>query len=153
MSEFFEAPYKYTLEYAYSYGGISRFFAELRDNARFVASHCPGCGKTLVPPVADCAGCRRETEWVPVPSTATVVSATYCYHLPAGHPLHQKVDIPYILGIVQLDETDSWLMALIVEEDMILNNVKRGDRVEAVFRAEREGKVTDFYFVPIEQSK
>jgi uncharacterized OB-fold protein len=146
---FLEAKYRYHLDYVYSYGGISRFFEEVRDNARFVASRCDGCGGTLIPPVADCTACRKRTTWVPVPDTATVINATYCYHLPAGHPLHEKVNIPYILGIVQIDDTDSWLMTIIKEEPMRLNNVKRGDRVEAVFLNHREGKVTDFFFRPI----
>lgn len=146
-----EAPYSYHLDYSYSYGGISRFFEEVRDNGRFMASKCPECGKTLIPPVADCIECRVQTDWVEVSDTATVVSATYCYHLPAGHPLHDVADIPYILGIVALDGTDGWLMTLIKEEQMLLNQVKRGTRVKAVFRTERVGKVTDFYFVPIEE--
>jgi uncharacterized OB-fold protein len=147
MTDFVEAEYEYHLDYAYSYGGISPFFREVRDNAAFLASRCPSCSKTLIPPVADCTECRCKTDWVSVPHTGTVVNATYCYHLPAGHPLHRSVDIPFILGIVQIDETDSWLMTLIVDEPITLHGISRGDRVRAVFRNDREGKVSDFYFV------
>ena len=79
-----------------------------------------------------------------------MVCAIYCYHLPAAHSLHRYLDIPYVLGLIQLDGTDTWLYALIHDKKMLLNRIKRGDRVRVAFREEREGKVTDFYFIPIE---
>lgn len=148
---FFEANYSYHVEYRYSYGGISRFFREIVENEKLYGTRCPSCHKTWVPPKADCAACRTKTEWVPLSGEGTVISATYCYHLPAAHPLHQIIDIPYILGLVQLDGTDSWLLTLIHEDEMLLNRVKPGDRVRVAFRERREGKLTDFYFVPIRE--
>jgi uncharacterized OB-fold protein len=54
--------------------------------------------------------------------------------------------VPFICALIQLDGTD-FLMISNIE----MNNVsqaKPGMRVRAVFRDERDGAITDFYFEP-----
>lgn len=150
--ELFEVRYSIPNEYLVSYGGITRFFKEIVDNQRLMGTKCPKCGKVWCPPRAHCAPCYAETEWVPLSGKGTVMNATYCYYAARRLPLNNYVDIPYILGLVKLDGADTWLYTIIMDKDMILNTIKTGDRVKAVFREKREGKITDFYFVKDEEA-
>lgn len=144
--ELFEVRYSIPNEYLVSYGGITRFFKEVVDNQRLMGTKCPKCGKVWCPPRAHCTPCYEETEWVPLSGKGTVVNATYCYYAARRLPLNNYVDIPYIFGLVKLDGADTWIYQIIHDKDMILNTIKTGDRVRAVFREKREGKITDFYF-------
>jgi uncharacterized OB-fold protein len=56
--------------------------------------------------------------------------------------------VPFICAYVQLDGTDSLLMTNMEVEDV--SRIKVGTRVKAVFREERHGAITDFYFRPVE---
>ncbi len=135
--------------YVYSYGGVSRFFRELKDNARIMATKCKGCGKVWCPPRVHCSDCYGDTEWVPLKGTGTVRGASYVFYVPRNYSLHNYIDLPYILGYIQLDGADTWLYSAVFTPRLKLGEVKPGTRVQAVFRDQREGKLTDVYFVPI----
>lgn len=60
--------YHAVLPYRYAAGRTaSRFFAELRDHKRFMATKCTSCGRAFVPPRPVCGECFVSLEeWVEV---------------------------------------------------------------------------------------
>ena len=143
-----EIPYRALYEYLFSYGGLSRFFREVIDNQQLMGTKCPKCGKVYCPPRTHCGECYSDTEWVPLPHTGTVEAATYIMYAPVRDPIHKYVDLPYVAASIRLDGADTPLVSMVFIKDVVLGQVKRGMRVKAVFREKREGRLTDFYFVP-----
>ena len=56
--------------------------------------------------------------------------------------------VPYGIAFIKLDETHTAFNQGIFSENLVSSKVKKGQRVRAVFQKEREGKMTDFFFVP-----
>jgi len=137
-----EFPDKIEIFYKYTYGGQSRFFREIRENKKLYGSKCRKCGKVFCPPRQDCNRCYEKTEWVPLSGEGTVV--TCCSVHFTNSSFIKK--IPFICALIQLDGTD-FLMINNIEMDDI-SQAKPGMRVKAVFREERDGAITDFYFEP-----
>ena len=52
------------------------------------------------------------------------------------------------MGFIKLDGADTSLLQGIFSENLVPSKIKKGKRVKAVFLKEREGKMTDFFFVP-----
>lgn len=143
----FEAAYAIEDFFSYSYGGISRFFREVVENEQLYGTECPDCGTVWCPPRSYCSECLVETEWTPLDGTGTVMAAIPTYYVPRTHNSLKYFDLPYVLALVKLDGADTSLYTMVVgtEDD----EISRGTTVEVVFRAEREGYVTDFYFRPV----
>lgn len=139
-----EIPDKMEVFYKYSYGQQSRFFREIRDNKMLYGARCPHCSKVYCPPRANCSLCYEPTEWVPLEGTGII--KTYTVQYVTTSAFIKKV--PFICAYVQLDGTDFLLMTNMEVDDVA--KVKVGTRVKVVFREERHGTITDFYFQPIE---
>jgi len=73
--------YHAVLPFRYSAGrAASRFFAELRDHKRIMATRCSKCGKAYVPPRPVCGECFMPLEeWVEVGPGGTLVGFTVVY--------------------------------------------------------------------------
>jgi len=141
-----EYPDKIEIFYKYTYGGQSRFFRELRENKKLYGSKCPKCGKVFCPPRADCNRCYEKTEWVPLSGEGTIV--TCCSVHFTNSSFIKKV--PFICALIQLDGTEFLMISNIEMED--ISRAKPGMRVKVVFREERDGAITDFYFEPIPET-
>ena len=153
-TEIFEVPYFYIGEYLYSYGEISKFFKEVKENRRLFATKCTRCGKVWMPPRKYCSDCYLPTEWVQLSGRGTVVSCTYvCYAADPKSGLVAIADIPHVLALIKLDGADTLLMHVVVAKERSLGTVKTGTRVKVAWTKKREGKVTDFYFVPEEPER
>jgi len=139
-----EIPDKMEVLFKYSLGQQSRFFRELRENRRILGARCPGCGKVYCPPRSHCPLCYIPTEWVPLAGTGAVVACTVQHYTTSA--FIRKV--PFICAYIRLDGSDFLLMANMEVEDV--SKIHAGTRVEAVFREERHGAITDFYFRPVE---
>jgi uncharacterized OB-fold protein len=137
----FEVPDVWKATYKYSYGGASRFFRELRDNARLMGSRCEKCRLTYCPPRADCPHCYQKTSWVPLPGTGTVMTFTTVHF---GTSAFRKY--PFVCAYVKLDQTDSVVCAILEMEDV--TRAKVGMKVRAQFKEARDGAITDFVFIP-----
>lgn len=133
-------------EAIYDVGTIdSRFFAELRDNKKIMGIKCPTCNRVYVPPRVVCKECFHELkEWVEVSSRGTLL--TYTVIPEPG--IHQPMQPPYAIGIIQLDGADTGLIHCIGEAEF--GQLRVGMRVRAVFKEEREGNILDIkYFRPL----
>lgn len=142
----FEADYSIEDYFSYSYGRISRFFREIVENERLFGTECPDCGKVWCPPRAHCSDCLTETDWTPLPGTGEVMAAVDTYYVPGNHVSTDCFNLPFVIAMVKPDGADTTLWTMVVAEDE--HEVTRGTRVEAVFREEREGYITDFWFRP-----
>jgi uncharacterized OB-fold protein len=136
-----EIPDKMEVVFKYSYGGQSRFFRELRENKVILGAKCPDCGKVFCPPRAHCHQCYEPTEWVELKGTGTVKACTVQYYTTSVF----IKKLPFICAYVRLDGTDTLLMTNMEVDDV--SAVREGTKVRAVFREERHGLITDFYFV------
>ncbi len=124
-----------------------RFFREIKDNARFVGTHCESCDLIYVPATMFCERCFAELdEWVNVPNRGHVFTYTVLYRDLDEKPL----DPPAVLAYVKLEGSDGGLVHYLGEVDG--ECVCIGMEVEAVFKdaAEREGTILDIlHFRPV----
>jgi uncharacterized OB-fold protein len=114
-----------------------RFFREIRDHARLLATHCPACDWTYLPPRAYCERCLAElTEWVEIPPSGVVYSYTVLYRDLDEQPL----DPPVVVAFVRLEGCDGGLIHYLLVEP---EQAYIGMPVEVMFREERKGSIQD----------
>lgn len=140
-----EVPDKIEVHYKYSYGQQSRFFREIRENRKLYGTKCPQCGRVYCPPRAGCPHCYQETTWIPLEGTGTVATYTVVYFSTSAFV--RKV--PFACAYVKLDGTEFLLMQNIYMDDV--TKIRAGMRVKACFQEERDGRITDIYFVPLDE--
>jgi len=94
---------------------------------RLIAGRCKSCGRAHHPPANACPYCgSRVLDNVELPRVGRILSYSIVYTT----PFEDKDKSPVILGLIDLGVTR--LVAEIV--DVKPEDVKMGDRVEAVFR-------------------
>jgi uncharacterized OB-fold protein len=131
----------------------SRFFIELRDNARIMATKCPQCGRVLLPPRSFCERCfvSLKGHWVELEPKGTleafsIVTKDYYF---SGMPKP-----PYVMCLVKLGEASTSIPQMLMGVDLAdprkaAQELKVGMPVRAVFKDQREGRITDFHVEPI----
>lgn len=129
----------------------SRFFRELRDNKKIFGVRCPECRRVLLPPRPLCERCLASIdEWVEVGHQGTLEAFTICYVPFLGLPPPPTATI-----MVKLDGADSCLSHVLSgvdlsDVDKARELVKIGMRLEAVWRDERKGEISDIqHFRPV----
>lgn len=129
----------------------SRFFRELRDNKKIFGVRCPQCRRVLLPPRPFCERCFASIdEWVELGNQGTMEAFTICYVPFMGLPAP-----PTAMIMVRPDGADSAMQHILGEVDIsdpdkVEKNVKIGMRVEAVWRDERRGDISDIqHFRPV----
>jgi len=135
--------YRAVLPFRYSAGrAASRFFAELRDNKRILATRCPKCTKAYVPPRPVCGECFEPLEeWIEVGPEGTLVGYTVV-HFPFLDPLTgRERPVPYGYGFIVLDGAATKIQHFIEETD--ITKLRAGMRVKPVFREKRQGNFGD----------
>ena len=143
-NEIVKVPVKMEFNQNLSWGRISRFVAELRDNKRIMGAKCPKCGTVWCPPIADCIKCFVPNDWVEVGPQGIIQTYTIAYMPPAWA---MDLEIPYAIALIKLDGADTGMLHYV--KDLDVKEVKIGLRVEAVFKDKREGRITDIsHFKP-----
>ena len=135
------------INYKYSLGGQSKFFIELKNNKKISGTKCTKCGKTWMPPRINCSECYEPADWIEMKQTGIIEVSTIVWYTTSAF----IKAIPYGIAFVKLDGANTSLLQGIFSENLVPSKVKRGRRVRAVFLIEREGKMTDFFFVPEEE--
>jgi len=133
-----------TLEYPYTRTTgpvIGPFLTGLRDG-RILGSRCGG--RVLCPPLEYDPETSEplDPEFVEVGPGGTVGSWTWVAHLTPMHPF----DHPFAFALIQLDGADTPIAHAI--DAGTIEAMSTGMRVAAQFRDERDGAITDVYFVP-----
>ncbi len=137
------------INYKYTMGGQSKFFRDLKNEKKLQGTKCTKCGKIWMPPRIACSDCYADTEWVELPHTGTIRVSTIVWYTTSDF-IQQ---VPYGIAFILLDNADTALMQGIFSENLVPSKIKKGQRVKAVFKRkeDREGKMTDFFFVPEEE--
>lgn len=90
--------------------GTQPYWDALRTH-RLLIKHCSICGKSHFYPRELCPYCHHDTlQWIDASGDATVYSYTVARR-PAGPAF--KIDTPYVLAIVELDEGPRMLTQLV----------------------------------------
>ena len=141
-------PGSWHISYNYAAGyTASRFFLALRDEEKILATRCPSCARTLLPPRSYCDRCFRACEtWCEVGPEGSVVAFTVCYRRSPGIDREP----PFMIALIRLDGADTNLIHVLEGCDMtqpeaILNQVRAGLRVRPEFRPrdKRVGQILD----------
>lgn len=138
----------WNFDYRYFAGETAtRFFNELRDNRRIMGTRNPVSGKVMVPARSfSDADYVPATEWVETgPGGRLEVFSIIGAKFP-GLP-----DPPFVIGYVTLDRADTALLNHVTGVDLsdldaAAAVLLKQPRVRAVFKDEREGRITDFHF-------
>ncbi len=132
------------INYKYTMGGQSKFFLELMKNKKLLGTKCTKCGKTWMPPRINCSDCFAPAKWVELNQTGTIEVSTIVWYTTSAF----IKAVPYSIGFIKLDGAETALLQGIFSESLVPSKIKKGRRVRAVFNKVREGKMTDFFFVP-----
>jgi uncharacterized protein len=144
-------PGLWDFQYQYFAGATaSRFFKALLHEGRIYGTRCPGCKRVLVPARSFCDACFVDTEgWIETgPSGLLEVFTIVGTQFPGLPPP------PFVIGYVTLDGADTAILNRL--EGIDLSDIdkaagklmERRMRVTAQFSQKREGRITDFVFVP-----
>lgn len=138
----------WNFDYRYFAGETaSRFFREIRENARIMGTRSPSSGMVLVPARAfSDADYEATTDWVETGPGGTLDVFTI-----VGIQFPDMPPPPFIIGYVTLDGADTAIANHITGIDLSdLDEAARflmtQPRVKAIFSEKREGRITDFHF-------
>ena len=113
-----------------------RFFREIMENGRLIASRCPSCNLNYLPPRIYCERCLSKLEeYVPIDNVGTVETFSVCYRDSDGNELAQ----PTCVALVRFRGAHGGLV------HRTRTKVSVGDRVQAIFRekSKRVGSILD----------
>lgn len=125
----------------------SRYFTAMRDQQKIMGTKCPRCHRVLVPARSFCEQCFIPAEeWVELDNQGTIQTFAINCMKYEGLP-----DPPYVIALIKLDGADTSMMHWIGGLDLsdigqAANRIKIGARVEAVWKKDREGAVTDIVY-------
>ncbi|MHA1835171.1 MAG: Zn-ribbon domain-containing OB-fold protein [Candidatus Baldrarchaeia archaeon] len=149
-NEIVTIPGGWSITYHYSAGKVvSRFFKEIKEHGRIMATKCPSCGLVMLPPRAYCERCFKPvSDWVEVGKEGTIESFTVVYEKFEGQP-----DPPYAIAYVRLDGADTAMVNFVRGIDLtdlktVTSKLRVGAKVKVVMKPphEREGRITDFWY-------
>jgi uncharacterized protein len=140
IEEPMEVPDVMKVTYKYSYGQQSPFFRALRDYGKLLGAKCDSCNFTYCPPRKNCSKCYGDTNWVELPGTGKIESFTTIYR---GTSQIKKGQ-PVICAYIRLDGTDFVTLSNVEMTDV--EKAMVGMKVKVVFKKEKIGRVSDFYF-------
>ncbi len=147
----FEIKWKTNLPYRYSIGKLAvKFFEELKENKKIMGSKCSKCGKVNFPPRAVCADCMVEMtidDMVELSPKGTLEGFTVVNYPFTDPNTGGMRPFPYGYALFKLDGADTYTMHFINETDY--TKMKVGQRVEAVFKEEREGNIGDIMYYKV----
>ncbi len=137
------------INYKYTMGGQSKFFIELMKNKKILGTKCKKCGKVWMPPRINCSDCYEDTDWLELEQTGVIEVSTIVWYTTSAF----IQAVPYGIAFVKLDGAETAFNQGIFSENLVPSKIKKGQRVRAVFQKERQGKMTDFFFVPEDEYK
>jgi uncharacterized OB-fold protein len=135
------------LHYNYAVGQVAgRFMQGLREG-KILATRCSKSGLTYLPPRAYCERTfERCDSWVEAPGEGVIEASTIVVRGFEG-----KRKPPVAIAFVRLDGIDSAIANYVDGLDLsdyeaAMKRLAPGKRARVVFKAHREGRITDFSF-------
>jgi uncharacterized OB-fold protein len=136
----------YAIDYNYSYGQDSPFFAALA-NGRFIVSREPQTGYTYANPRLHDMYSGRKTEWVEIKPEGKIHAFTTCYF---GSEAFLP-ECPFVLIQVEFEECDTLFLGRLIGVDPDEANIGWiGKKVKGRFLRNAKLKPTDIYFNLVE---
>jgi uncharacterized OB-fold protein len=136
----------YAMDYNYSYGQDSPFFAALA-NRRFIVCREPKSGYTYATPRGHDMYSGRETEWVEIKPEGKIHAFTVCHF---GSEAFLP-ECPFVLIQVEFEECDTLFLGRLVGVDPHEAGLEWiGKKVRGRFLRNAKLKPTDIYFNLIE---
>ncbi len=134
--------YPYSIDYNFSYGQDSPFFAALA-NRHFIVSREPETGYTYATPRAHDMATGRETEWVEIKPEGSIHAFTVCFFGSEAF----LAETPFVLILVKFEECDTLFLGRLVGVDPKDANIDWiGKKVRGRFLRNAKLKPTDIYF-------
>lgn len=141
---------RWEIPYSHDIGETaSRFFLELRDNARIVATKCPQCGRVFLPPRSFCERCfvSLKEHWIELSPEGTLEAFTI---VTEDYSFSSMPKPPYVLCLVKLGQASTCLAQLLLGVDLsnprkAAQELKVGMPVRVVFKEHREARINDFH--------
>jgi uncharacterized OB-fold protein len=127
----FPVYFRYTVGIA-----AERFFREIKDNGKLVASRCPKCDLNYLPPRIYCERCMSQLkEYLPIENLGKVAAFTSCVSDAEGNVLPEPVGVAF----VEFPSAHGGLV------HRTKGKVSIGDKVRIVFKekAKRTGSILD----------
>jgi uncharacterized OB-fold protein len=132
----------YSMDYNYSYGQDSPFFAALA-NRRLIVNREPKSGYTYATPRGHDMYSGRPTEWVEIKPEGTIHAFTVCHF---GSEAFLP-ECPFVLIQVEFEECDTLFLGRLVGVDPNEANIDWiGKKVRGRFLRNAKLKPTDIYF-------
>lgn len=123
---------------------LARFYERLREG-RLSTTRCPSDGQLHWPPRTACPQCHREElEWVDLPEGGRLYAFSAVL---AGAPLGMEGDVPFAVGLVDLDGVPLRLFGRV--EGRSWNTLRIGERVRVESYDVGDGRV--FYRFRVER--
>ncbi len=138
--------YPYSIDYNFSYGQDSPFFAALA-NKRFIVCREPETGYTYANPRGHDMYTGKETEWVEIEPKGEIHAFTTCYF---GSEAFLP-ETPFVLILVKFPECDTLFLGRLIgvnPDDANLDWI--GKTVRGRFLRNAKLKPTDIYFNLVE---
>jgi uncharacterized OB-fold protein len=134
--------YPYSIEYNYSYGKDSPFFAALT-NKRFIVCREPESGYTYATPRSHDMYSGKETEWVEIEPRGVIHAFTVCHF---GSEAFLP-DCPFILIQVEFEQCNTLFMGRLLGVDPDQADLSWiGKKVMGRYRRNSKLQPTDIYF-------
>jgi len=138
--------YPYSIDYNFSYGQDSPFFAALA-NKRFIVSREPNTGYTYANPRGHDMYTGKETEWVEIKPEGKIHAFTVCYFGSEAF----LAETPFILILVEFEGCDTLFLSRLVGVDPADASIDWiGKKVKGRFLRNTKLKPTDIYFNLVE---
>lgn len=132
----------YSIDYNYSYGKDSPFFAAL-SNKRFIVCREPESGYTYATPRAHDMYSGKETEWVEIEPRGVIHAFTVCHF---GSEAFLP-ECPYVLIQVEFEQCDTLFLGRLLGVDTDQADISWiGKKVIGRYRRNSKLQPTDIYF-------
>jgi uncharacterized OB-fold protein len=139
--------YPYAVDYNFSYGQDSPFFAALA-NKRFIACREPETGYTYANPRGHDMATGKETEWVEIEPTGTIHAFTVCHF---GSEAFLP-ECPFVLILIKFESCDTLFLGRLIGVDPQAAGIDWiGKKVVGRFLRNAKLKPTDIYFNLVEE--
>ena len=139
-----------SLRYDYALGEVAGRFMEGLKQGKILATRCSKSGMTYLPPRSFCERSFEPCDsWVEAGSEGVVEASTIVVRGFEG-----KRKPPVAIAFVRLDGMDSAIGNYVDDLDLsdyekAMKRIAPGPRARVKFAEQREGRITDFAFVPV----
>ncbi|RPH67213.1 MAG: Zn-ribbon domain-containing OB-fold protein [Burkholderiales bacterium] len=140
-------PGEWHVRYNYPAGATATHFFEGLRRKQILASRCSKSGLSYLPPRAYCERSFEACdEWVEAGMTGTIEAATI-----VSAAFENLPEPPYAIAYVRLDGVDTAMINFVRGLDLsdvpaAAQRLLPGQRVRVVFKAQPEGRITDFHY-------